>query len=52
MDVTDDPETFSARVLARIDAPAPAEQLRARARLASEGWRTKAARFAEILFGD
>jgi len=52
MDVAEDPQAFASLVLERIDAPAPAAQLRARARLANEGWRSKAARFSEILFGD
>jgi glycosyltransferase involved in cell wall biosynthesis len=52
MDVAGDPQTFASRVLERIEGPAPAAQLRARARLANEGWPAKAARFSEILFGD
>ena len=40
------------RVLARFGAPLPRTQADARARLATERWSAKAARFAEILFGD
>ena len=52
MDVADDAQEFAARVLTRIGAPLPRAQADARARLANESWRAKAARFAEILFGD
>jgi len=52
MDVADDAQQFAACVLARSGAPLPRAQADARARLANESWSAKAARFAEILFGD
>jgi hypothetical protein len=52
MDVADGAQEFADRVLARIDAPLPQAQAQARARLANESWSAKAARFADILFGD
>jgi hypothetical protein len=52
MDVVDGAEQFASQVLARLGAPLPRGQADARARIANEGWNAKAARFAEILFGD
>jgi hypothetical protein len=52
MDVADDAQEFATRVIARLGAPLPPAQAAARARLANESWRAKAAQFADILFGD
>ncbi|MEO8062840.1 MAG: glycosyltransferase [Pseudomonadota bacterium] len=52
MDVADEPQEFATRVLARLGAPLPQAQANARARLANESWSAKAARFADILFGE
>ncbi|MEJ0084609.1 MAG: glycosyltransferase [Pseudomonadota bacterium] len=52
MDVADGAEQFASQVLARLGTPLPRAQADARARIANEGWDAKAARFAEILFGD
>lgn len=52
MDVTDGAQEFATRVLERLDAPLPEAQRQARARLTDETWRAKAARFADVLFGD
>jgi hypothetical protein len=52
MDVAESHDEFATRVIARIGAPLPPSQVAARARLANEGWSAKAARFADILFGE
>jgi hypothetical protein len=52
MDVADGAEEFATRVLARIGGPLPPAQTAARARISNEGWSAKAARFADILFGE
>ena len=52
MDVADGAQEFATHVLARIGTPLPQAQAEARKRLANEGWSAKAARFADILFGD
>ena len=52
MDVADDAAQFAELVVARLGAPLPEPQRRARERLRDESWRSKAAKFAEILFAD
>ncbi len=51
VDVVESPETFARAVLARLTTGTPEDQLVARARLKSEGWRAKAEQFAQWIDG-
>ncbi len=51
VDVVGSPEAFTRVVLARLTTGTPEDQLVARARLKSEGWRAKAEQFAQWIDG-
>jgi glycosyltransferase involved in cell wall biosynthesis len=48
LDLADDPTSFARLVVRRLEEGVPAEQIRARGRLADEGWEAKAALFERL----